>query len=272
MKKLFIVLIVFAFAFNAMSQSSDDPTNKKVQVGIGFGSGATFNRLGTNKAQKDGAGYNVHLGVDLNYNFVKNVGLYTGLHFDLEGFKYKFDPSDRVFYNFNDKEILRKKDIADVASYDSLLLTNRSYRPIYLSLPTMLIFKTDQIGYMKYFGKFGLRTNFLLSQKAHDQGFLNGDNNQPVDYKNMNLKTDLLWIRSSVGIAGGVEWNFTGSTVLVGEVGFYYAFTNAHYSKAVGGDDEARNYHLYQNTEAPGSYTGLKNNQMQLLFRVAVLF
>ncbi len=82
------------------------------------------------------------------------------------------------------------------------------------------------------------------------------------------------WIsrsRRPVGIAGGVEWNFTGSTVLVGEVGFYYGFLNTHYTKSTGGDTE-RNYSLYQNINGTPEYNSLKGNQMQLLFRLAVLF
>ena len=272
MKKLFILSLSLFLSSVLFGQNGSDGTNKKVQVGIGLGGGAGFNIMGTSLAQKDGAAYNFHVGLDLNYNFHKNVGLFTGLSFDLEGFKYSFDASDRIFYNFDDKKVLRKKDdLAELSSYDSLQITNRAYKSIYLTIPTMLVFKTDQIGYLKYFGKFGLRTSFLLSQKANDNGYLNADPNNTVEQKNMDLKSDLLWVRSSVGLAGGVEWNFTGSTVLVGEIGFYYAFTNNHSSKSVGGDTE-RNYHLYQNKPTGQEYTPLKSNQMQLLFKAAVLF
>jgi hypothetical protein len=271
MKKIYIIAIISLFSTSLLAQNASDGTNKKVQIGIGLGGGALFYKMGTDRAEKDGAGYNFHLGLDLNYNFAEHVGLYTGLSFDLEGFKYKFDASDRIFYNYDDKEVLGKEDIVGLTDYDSLLITNRTYKPIYLTIPTMLVFKTDQIGYLKYFGKFGLRTSFLLSQKGDDTGYKNGIIAETIEQKNIKYNNDLLAVKSSVGIAGGVEWNFTGSTVLVGEIGFYYGFLNTHVSKSVGGDTE-RNYSLYQNVNGAPEYNPLKSNQMQLLFRLAVLF
>mgnify|MGYP000672242344 CR=1 FL=1 len=274
MKKIYILTLITLFSAGLHAQNASDGTNKKIQVGIGLGGGALITKMGTKLAEKDGAGYNFHLGLDLNYNFSKNVGLYTGLSFDLEGMKYKFDPNkNRMLYNFSDNDVLRKKDLADVASYDSLLITNRAYKPIYITLPTMLLFKTDQIGYLKYFGKFGLRTSFLVSQKANDKGYRNAIENEAnaVEQKNMKLKNDLATVKSAVGLAGGVEWNFTGSTVLVGEIGFFYGFPNSHSPKSIIGDED-KNYSLYENKNNTSQFHALKSNQMQLLFKIAVLF
>ena len=111
-------------------------------------------------------------------------------------------------------------------------MSTRVQKGTYLTIPTMLLFRTNFIGYFRYFGKFGLRNSFLLTNKINDTG-VNYDVDVPGnpveiqgDNVNMKAKGDMFFFKSAVGLAGGAEWNFSGSTSLVAELGFYYGFTH----------------------------------------------
>ena len=131
---------------------------------------------GTKMISKNGAGSDLTVGMNLNFSFTPTIGLNTGLEFDFETIKYK-PGSTSLFYFYNDTEIYRK---AEYLNGDGVYnptgtvyaLTERKMKPIYLTIPTMMVFRTKFIGYFRYFGKFGLRNSFLLTSKNYDNGYL----------------------------------------------------------------------------------------------------
>ncbi len=140
----------------------------------------------------------------------------------------------------------------------------------------MLLFRTNFIGYFRYFGKFGLRNSFLLSNKINDTGF-NFDPNQILTgtktegtNDNMSAANEMFFFKSAVGASGGAEWNFTGSTCLVAELGFYYGFTPLYYNRA-----EEKTF-LYTSGLNNGSGNDLRFSnqakQTQLMLKVSILF
>jgi hypothetical protein len=141
----------------------------------------------------------------------------------------------------------------------------------------MLMFETNPIGDFVYYGKFGARTSFLLKSTMDDRGTLYADGNllNPVAADNNNMRTsygnDLFVFRTTVGLAGGAQWNFTGNTNLFAELGFYYGVTPVH----VGGSNE-ENMTLFTSGLNNGSgndeYYRFKANQSQLCLKIGVLF
>jgi hypothetical protein len=88
----------------------------------------------------------------------------------------------------------------------------------------------------------------------------------------MKAKGDMFFMRSTIGIAGGAEWNFTGNTSLYAEVGFYYGFTPVHYGEAIAGDDKERDMTLFQYNNGVQDYTTLSATQKQILIKIGILF
>jgi hypothetical protein len=161
-------------------------------------------------------------------------------------------------------------------------LTERKQKPIYLTVPTMILFRTNFIGYVRYFGKFGLRSSVLLSNKTFDTGMnFNGDINPVIEAglgmtesgTNDNMtssKSEMIFFKSAVGLAGGAEWNFIGSTSLVAEIGYYYGFMPLYWNKS------ANDRYLF-NTDDFGNateedYFSNKARQSQLQLKVSILF
>ena len=82
-------------------------------------------------------------------------------------------------------------------------------------------------------------------------------------------KNDMDFFKSSVGLAGGAEWNFTGTTSLVAELGYYYGFTDIYW------DRKDKDSSLATSNAAQGNTPSFFNNaakQSQLMFKVSILF
>jgi len=141
----------------------------------------------------------------------------------------------------------------------------------------MLLFRTNMIGDFRYYGKFGARTSFLLSSQVNDKGFkIDGDTlgGTPTALNNngMKAKGDMFFMRSTVGLAAGAEWNFTGNTSVFAEIGFYYGFTPVHYGDAITGDDKERDMTMFQNINNTNDYLHFSAKQKQIVLKVGILF
>jgi hypothetical protein len=277
MKKIVLGLAFLGFIGGVQAQ---DAADKKVQAGLVVGAGMNFAKMGTKRIASGGAGADWTIGANLNYTFNETVGITTGVEFDFSTLKYA--AVENVYYRYNDNTILTQEEAADAEG--TFLMSSRSQKPIYLTIPVMALFRTNFIGYFRYFGKFGLRSSFLLSNTSTDEGFAytNGVGlddpfiNQiagGTDATNENMthsKNDLDFFKSSVGVAGGAEWNFTGSTCLVAEIGYYYGFTDIHWDRKDENSSLATS-NAGEVDDAPSFFNNAVK-QSQLMFKVSILF
>lgn len=273
MKKLLSLTVAICFSTFIFAQ---DAAEKKVQAGLVTGFGMNFQKMGTKLIETNGVGNDLTIGANVIFSFSETIGLCTGVEFDFETLKYKSSATD-VYYRYSDATILPMSD-GEVGN-EMFELETRKQKAVYLTLPTMMMFKTKFIGYFRYFGKFGLRNSFLLSSKINDIGTnFNFDDNpvaesfagetQAGTNDNMTAKGEMFFFKSAVGLSGGAEWNFTGSTCLMAELGYYYGFTPLH------GDRKTEKSYLYT-TNATGDVPEYFSNQAtqgQLMFKVSILF
>ena len=277
MKKIVLGLAFLGFIGGVQAQ---DAADKKVQAGLVVGGGMNFAKMGTMRIASGGAGADWTIGANLNYTFNETVGITTGVEFDFSTLKYA--AVDNVYYRYDDNTILTQDEASDAEG--TFLMSSRSQKPIYLTIPVMALFRTNFIGYFRYFGKFGLRSSFLLSNTSTDEGFaytngvglddpFNNPNavGTPATNENMtHSKNDLDFFKSSVGVAGGAEWNFTGSTCLVAEIGYYYGFTDIHWDRKDENSSLATS-NAGEVDDAPSFFNNAVK-QSQLMFKVSILF
>jgi hypothetical protein len=236
---------------------------KRLQAGMTGNFGLNFQKMGSKKMDVNGVGSDLSVGVILHTSFKNssNLGLATGLEFDFETLKYNAGDS-AVFYRYTDNKILGQDDAGGTA----FQLSERQMKPIYLSIPLMLLFRTEPIGDFRYFGKFGIRNSFLVSQKINDMGF---DVGSPVIStllkENVSMKSfgETFFYKGSIGFSAGAEWNFVGTTTLVPEISFFYGLTPMHYRFS------EKNYSLY---DGSGTYFYTKSKQNQLMLKISILF
>lgn len=273
MKKLILGIAIFGFTSTIIAQEAAD---KKVQAGIITGFGMNFQKMGTKLMSNDGAGTDLTIGANAVFSLNETIGLCTGLEFDFESLKYMNGPSSNVYYYYRDNEIIAKDDVSSTTNAQLYQLTTRKQKPVYLTIPTMLVFRTNYIGYLRYFGKFGLRNSFLLKNEIYDNGY-NFDPEEVLTgvpsagaNDNMCATGEMWFFKSAVGLVGGAEWNFSGSTCLVGEIGYYYGFTPLHYDK------KEDNSYLFTTDKNNGSgndqYFSNQATQSQLMLKVSILF
>jgi len=272
MKKILLSVVCASFA---LSLSAQEVAAKKVQMGLAYQFGLNFNKPGTKVIERDGAGVQNMIGMNLNFSFNQNIGLSTGLEFDFESFKYDVVTTSPIYYRYIDSKILQKEE--SITGSKLYNLQNRKQKAIYATIPTMLLFRTNMLGAFRYYGKFGARTSFLLSNTINDIGFnLTGDslNGSQVAFNNSNMKAkgDMFFLRSTIGLAGGAEWNFTGNTSIFAEIGFYYGFTGVHRGDAIGGDDKERNMTMFQQVNGTSDYLNFAAKQKQIVLKIGILF
>jgi hypothetical protein len=275
MKKTLLTLVCAGFALSLTAQ--DDVATKKVQMGLAYQVGMNFNKPGTKNIERLGAGAQNSIGMNVNFSFTPNIGLATGLEFDFESFKYDVVATDKIYYYYVDSKIIKKEDLSSNPDAKLYNVQERKQKAIYGTIPTMLLFRTNMIGDFRYYGKFGARTSFVLSNTINDIGFnLTGDslNGTPVasDNSNMKAKGDMFFMRSTIGLAAGAEWNFTGNTSLFAELGFYYGLTPVHFGEAIGGDDKERDMTMFQRVNGTNDYLTFSAKQKQIVLKVGILF
>lgn len=276
MKQIILSLSFIALCSSTFAQEAAD---KKFQAGLVAGFGMNFVEMGTNKLKADGIGTDLTIGTNLSFSINETIGFVTGIEIDFETLKFA-TAGDPLYYKFRDKTILKQEDV--LATDRFYKLETRKQKPVYISIPTMMLFRTKFIGYFRYFGKFGLRTSILASNKANDTGYEYIAGEDPFDVtvgtllnqENMVAKGEMLFIKSVAGFSGGAEWNFSGSTSLVAELGFYFGFTPLYLDRKVEkstlyeyGDDA-----LGAPTTAVTNYFSNSAKHNQLRFKVSILF
>lgn len=261
LKLVFTIVCSFLYTSLTFSQNISD---KKTQAGLTGTFGLNTLRMGTNKMNSNGVGSNLGIGIMIHSSFKnsKNLGLAYGLEFEFG--TYKFKPANATYYEYNDKEILSDKNSNDATGI--FQLQERSQKPVYITIPLMFLFRTDFIGDFRYFGKFGVRNNFLVSNKMNDTG-IDLATGQAADFSNMKSSGETFFYNGSVGLTAGAEWNFVGSTSLVAEAGYFYGITPLFLDRKV------ENKSLYNvNLTSGKEYYSNNANLSQILLKVSILF
>lgn len=265
MKKVLLTIAGFGFALGVFAQ---DAAERKVQAGLVAGAGINFQKMGTKNIAKDGLGGDLTIGANVNFSFNNTIGFCTGVEFDFSSMKYKANTSSPTLYRYNDTEILRKED-PNSSGTSIFALSERTQKAVYITVPTMMLFRTNFIGYFRYFGKFGLRNSFLASSKSNDEGIAYTAANPlgtQADNDNMKRKNEMFFYKGAVGLAGGAEWNFSGSTCLLAELGYYYGITPLYYSPK----EDKRSLYTTDGTNTNYFYNAATQSQLQL--KVSILF
>ena len=269
MKKLITVTLSLVISTALFAQ---DAADKKVQAGLVTGFGVNFQKMGLDEIASNGLGTDLSIGMNVNFSFNESIGFCTGLEFDFETLKYRNATNYDVYYAYDGKDILSKEEAENSSTASVFQLDERKQKPVYLTIPTMLIFRTNYIGYFRYFGKFGLRNSFLLSQKSIDSGTDYANPLSPVETtkENMVNKNEMVFAKFAAGIAGGAEWNFTGSTCLVAEIGYYYGFVPLYYNQK---NENDRSYVVYSSGSILNpSFRSNSAKQGQVMLKVSILF
>ncbi len=100
---------------------------------------------------------------------------------------------------------------------------SRNYGLTYLEIPLTIKMHTQEIGYITYFGQFGLGAGVNLRSKGEDSYTLGGN---AITIELDDIKSDTRLLRGSLIVGLGVEYSLGGRTSLLGGITFNNGFTN----------------------------------------------
>ncbi len=93
---------------------------------------------------------------------------------------------------------------------------------------------------------------------------------------NMVLEDDVRAIKINAGIGGGAMWNFSGTTMLVAEMGYFFGLTQMHMDERLTGEDKKRSFTLLDlgndNSFADKKYAMPAAKQGQFLIKFTLFF
>ena len=267
---LFLPIFIF-------SQSAEDKT---VQAGLTFNAGANFLSPSSNKIETDGGGSILSIGLNLHsaLKSSQNLAVATGIEFDFGNNSYKPNSSGAATYTYidylQDDVILTNAEAANEDDYETMQLVSRKVSTTKLTIPLMLLFRTNFIGDFRYFGKFGIRNSFLLSHNITDDGFattLGIPNGTNLSTSLMRSPGEMFLYNGSIGLSAGAEWNFVGSTCLVLEAGYFYGITPFFLDRK---DSNKTMYNIGTEFVLPPTrnYYSASARQNQLIFKLSILF
>ena len=277
MKKIFYPLLTTLLCFQVGQLNAQDVASKKVQAGLTFNAGANFLSPSSNKIEANGAGSLLSIGLNLHsaLKSSENLAIATGLEFDFG--KNIYSPTSQTFIDYikDDAVLTKDESISDTtSSYLTMQLVSRNVSTTKLTIPIMLLFRTNFIGDFRYFGKFGLRNSFILAHAIEDEGIettLGIPNGTAVTESLMQSPGEMFIYNGSVGISAGAEWNFVGSTSLVLEAGYFYGFT-PYFLDRKDGNKTMYTYSPSLINPSDRNYYSASARQNQLIFKLSVLF
>jgi len=223
MKKtaLFVAVILLSASslFAQDGGASANGTDRNFHFGLNITPGIYFPTVGSTATSgnttynntANSAGFGFGYGINLEFYFTPNYGLATGIEITQFAANYT---------NVTDTMVAGKV----ASSYNTVHQQSMQY----LQIPILLKLRTNSIGAIKYFGQFGLGAGFLLS--ATDNATVTptyyGTTYPSTSSDNVNIYKQSDFIRLSLVVGLGLEYNLAGSTSIQGSINYDNAFTN----------------------------------------------
>lgn len=104
----------------------------------------------------------------------------------------------------------------DTTQMTSFAEATEKYKLQYLDIPLTLKLKTNEIGYLTYYGQFGLDLSFRL--KARQDTEYKFPEGAVQNIEDEDISADIFPIRTALQVGAGVEYNISGDTYIVGGI------------------------------------------------------
>ena len=196
---LVCLLVISAFTF----------AQNKFQLGFHFSPNMGWLQADSETVESDGSKVGFSYGIIADFNIADNYAISTGVNMLTLGSKFNYP------------------DIQDIDNSGSLTggRTSAELRTRYVQIPLALKLKTNQIGYMTYYGKFGFAAAYGYDREANTD-FVYPGGNGSVSKEEVNFDDETNFFRASLIVGLGAEYNISGNTSLVFGVTYDNGLTN----------------------------------------------
>ena len=150
------------------------------------------------------------------------------------------------FFDYEDR-------IGDAGESNFIVKRNRKYKLKYVEIPLTLKLRTDEIGYITYWGQFGLGLGFAtkataddnikffseLVEDADEMGFSWIDSGSAIstlakedeEEMGVDISGEMSPIRASLIVGAGIDYSLSGNTSLMFGIAYNNGLTNVFKSK-----------------------------------------
>jgi hypothetical protein len=206
-----LTLTLFGLLFsNLYSQENNDPVvnyekdDRSFRLGLVFAPNVSWLNLNTTGYSSDGARIGFTYGISTEFFLAKNYLLSTGFSINNIGGKLRYESI------YDNAGVIASSEIKQIININ------------YIDIPITLKLRTNEIGYLTYYGNFGFNMGIKYSSKT-DIEYLDFNSIKKTDVNN-NSSISLININLVVG--GGLEYNISGNTNLAVGITFHNGFTN----------------------------------------------
>ncbi len=176
------------------------------RFGLKFSPNIAWFRTETRFYENDGVRLGYSYGLIMDYEFAENYAITTGLNILQSGGKMTYPWEQQV-----------EGTLVQVNKH-------RDHRYRHIEIPLALKLRTVEIGYITYFGKFGVGLGFLRSALVDEETrFPDGEKTfEPT----IDIKEETSFFRAGLLLGAGAEYNFGGLTSLLLGLTFHNGFSN----------------------------------------------
>jgi hypothetical protein len=225
MKKILIVALALLFANVANMNTAQAQENDLKNFRFGLKLAPSINWMKPDNEKKfssEGATLGFGWGMMMEFRLSDVASIYMGLQVDYDKGHLNFLDTTVYYLNVNDEVLVEPADM--VLGNTANRLNSREYSTNYVTLPFGIKMKTKEIGYLTYFGQFGLNTSIKTKSKATDN--VTDILGQTSTLEDIDISDDMQLFRFQISIGGGAEWNLSGSTSLLFGINYNLGFSN----------------------------------------------
>jgi hypothetical protein len=233
MKKIAILMMLISFGTKGIAQEGNNPNeSKKFRFGLHIDPTLSwYSPVDKKKFENNGMKMKMSIGAVADIKLAENIWLSTGASFSFLGGSLAY--LDSVGYYEKGEEIVPFENITTdstfLATNNFMLLKSRSFNARYLTIPLLLKMKTKEIGYLTYFGQFGLNAHIKMGAAKADDEVTNLSASSPTNasLEDMLITKEPSFLALAANVGFGAEYNISGSTSLYGSLGFNYGLNSA---------------------------------------------
>ncbi|MBL7950622.1 MAG: PorT family protein [Flavobacteriales bacterium] len=208
MKKALLILAAAALAAPTLNAQDD----AGVRLGIKVAPNMSWIKADTKGLDSDGSKVGLTFGLVTEFPLGSsgNYRFGTGLFLNYAGGNYK---QSITYTDANNAQVTR-----DLSSKTKLQ---------YIELPLTVKLMTNEIGYMRYYGRLGFSTAYNISAKGDYEtiAVANGVTGL-ASFEDEDIKDNIQPFRAGLIVGAGMEYNFSGSTTVQVGVNYHNGFTN----------------------------------------------
>ena len=226
MKKitLFTLLTLSAIIINAQDF-------QKFKIAARFSPGIAWMKPDSKYITNEGNVARFGFGISMDIHFTENYAFGTGLEVTRMGGSLSYLNSGRY------------------DGVDYVMSRTRDYRLQYVEVPLTLKLRTNEIGYITYWGQFGITPGLNINAKGDDEidflksvetGLWEETDRKSISSEDEDIKNDINIFRVGLLIGAGIEYSLSGNTAVHVGVTYNNGFTDILDGDLVVTDDSSQ--------------------------------